>query len=367
MPTAPIGPTPPTGTRRATLADVAARAGASTTAVSYVVSGSHRPVSDALRARIEAALAELDYRPDRTARALRTGASTPMVGLLVPHVTMPFFSQVADAVEREAGRHNHLVLFANTDFDPDKEAEAAARLIAAGVSGLIVLGEGDGDSTAAVCDRARLPVVWVHNDRGLRGLDTAERPRHGHVGADHVHAGAVATEHVLRGGATRPVFVGGFTVGETGLVRRDTVRQRFEGFLAAQAGDDGDARHDAARIVTDLSAGGAYRAVSRYLVDHTPDALVVGTFGQAEAVVKAVVDAGQSVPGDIDVVTFDGGPVTGHALFPLTTVRQDLDAVAVNAFASITGTPGSSRTPVGFTLVQGASTTGPAPTPGGAG
>ncbi|AHW63964.1 Transcriptional regulator, LacI-family [Corynebacterium glyciniphilum AJ 3170] len=361
MPTVPTEPTPASGARRVTLADVAARAGASTTAVSYVVSGSHRPVSDALRARIEAALVELDYRPDLAARALRTGASTPMVGLLVPHVTMPFFSQVADAVEREAGRHNHLVLFANTDFDPDKEAEAAARLIAAGVSGLIVLGEGDADATAAVCDRARVPVVWVHNDRGLTGLGTAERPSHGHVGADHVHAGAVATEHVLRGGARHPVFVGGFTVEETGLVRRDTVRQRFEGFLAAQEAGD-----PTARIVTDLSAGDAYRAVSRYLVDHTPDAFVVGTFGQAEAVVKAVVDAGHSVPDDIDVVTFDGGPVTGHELFPLTTVRQDLDAVAVNAFASITGTPGSSRTPVGFTLVQGASTTAPARSSGGA-
>ncbi|MDN6511623.1 MAG: LacI family transcriptional regulator [Corynebacterium sp.] len=349
--------------RRVTLADVAAHAGASTTAVSYVVSGSPRPVSDALRARIEAALVDLDYRPDRTARALRTGAATAMLGLLVPHVTMPFFSRVADAVERVAGRHDHLVLFANTDFDPAKEAEAASRLIDAGVSGIIVLGEGDAAATEAVCVAARVPVVWVNN---TRGLDSSGVHGGGVVSADHVHAGALATRHVLAAGATRPVFVGGFTDEETGGVRRDTVQRRYDGFRTALGAQDAAA----SRIPTDLTAADAYRAVTDHLQASgtgapVADAFVVGTYGQAGAVLRALTDAGRDVPGGVpggvSVVTFDGGPVTGHEFFPLTSVRQDLDAVASNALALIRGAGRADGppAPVRFTLEQGATTVVP--------
>lgn len=333
---------------RVTMAQVAERAGVSVTAVSYVVSGSDRPVSDALRARVEQALVDLDYRPDRSARALRTGTSTPMTGLLVPHVTMPFFAQVADAVQREAGRHGHQVLFANTDFDADTEAQAAARLIAAGVDGLIVLGEGGASAVASACDAARLPVVWVHNDRGL--------PIGRHVTADHAHAGDLAARHVLAGGASAPLFVGGFTEEETGVTRRDTVELRFDGFRRVAGGH---------RLVTDLTAAGAYRAVTDVLTSPEgqvrPDALVVGTYGQAEAVVKAVTDAGLTVPGDVAVVAFDGSPLTGYQLFPVTTVRQELDVLASNAFALLNSGGGPQAT-VHFTLEQGA-TTHPVPQP----
>ncbi|MGO1963786.1 MAG: substrate-binding domain-containing protein, partial [Corynebacterium sp.] len=83
--------------------------------------------------------------------------------------------------------------------------------------------------------------------------------------------------------------------------------------------------------------------------------------GQAGAVLRALTDAGRDVPGGVSVVTFDGGPVTGHEFFPLTSVRQDLDAVASNALALIRGAGRADGppAPVRFTLEQGATTVVP--------
>ncbi|MGI3785204.1 MAG: LacI family DNA-binding transcriptional regulator, partial [Janthinobacterium lividum] len=84
-------PQPPEPVRRATAAEVARLAGVSPAVVSYVLNGGPRPVAPATAERVREAVRQLDYRPNRAARALRVG-STGMVGLILPSVTNPFFA-----------------------------------------------------------------------------------------------------------------------------------------------------------------------------------------------------------------------------------------------------------------------------------
>ena len=86
------------------------------------------------------------------------------------------------------------------------------------------------------------------------------------------------------------------------------------------------------RSPTDLTLDGAYRAVSDYLSRGVPiDGLVIGTYGQSSAVVRAVTDAGRRVPDDLAIVTFDGDPRNSYAPVVLSAVQQRVDTIAETA------------------------------------
>src|SRR5690606_1650671 len=87
--------------RMVTRDDVARRAGTSPAVVSYVLNNGPRPVAAATRARVEAAVAELGYRPNLVAKALRSARSNT-IGLVVPDSTESFFTELVHAVERAA-------------------------------------------------------------------------------------------------------------------------------------------------------------------------------------------------------------------------------------------------------------------------
>ncbi|MGV9798650.1 LacI family DNA-binding transcriptional regulator [Mycobacterium sp. NPDC003449] len=315
-------------TKRPTLADVAKRAGTSTAVVSYVLNNGPRPVSEALRSKVISAIDALDYRPDLRARALRRPRRWRQIGLLVPDLTLPLFGQFVGRIEVEARARDHLTVIGNTGYDPERELEFATAFAEVGIDGLIVIGAADAPGTAKLCRRERIPVVWMHN---IRGEVDAEI-----VGVDHVHAGGLTARHLADTHGCRDLaFVGGFTEADVSHGDRETVQQRFDG-VAAVAG------RDTPVVRTDLTPSGAYAAVGAYLrgVARPPRAFVVGTYGQSAATLRAITDAGLTVPGDIRVVGFDGAG-SDYGQFRLTAVQQPVGAIAHQALGRLLGDPAS--------------------------
>ncbi|MEU0539671.1 LacI family DNA-binding transcriptional regulator [Nocardia sp. NPDC005978] len=319
--------------KRVTLADVAAHAGTSTAVVSYVLNDGPRPVSEALRAKVLRALDELQYRPDRIARALRRPGRWRQIGLLVPDLTLPLFGTLVGRIELEARRRDHLTLIGNTGYDPDRELEFVEAFAGSGIDGLIVVGGANGPATAKVCARERIPIVWAHNNR-----DHVDSPL---VGADHVAAGALAARHLLEAHGRREIaFVGGFTAEDVVHGDRETVAQRHAGYATVVGAAD-------ARVVrTDLTPHGAYASVIRYLAtEPAPRGMVVGTYGQAAAVLRAIADSGLRTPEDIAVVGFDADARNSFGQPVLTTVQQPIDVIARAALDRILS-PATAATPV---------------------
>ncbi|MGH3588203.1 MAG: LacI family DNA-binding transcriptional regulator, partial [Pseudonocardia sp.] len=104
--------------------DVARHAGTSPAVVSYVLNNGPRPVAAATRARVEAAMAELGYRPNLVAKALRSARSNT-IGLVVPDSTESFFTELVHAVERAAHEAGMLVLLGNSGFSRAQEQRYA--------------------------------------------------------------------------------------------------------------------------------------------------------------------------------------------------------------------------------------------------
>ena len=167
----------------ATVTDVAKRAGVSPMTVSRVVNGSG-PVSPELRARVEQALAETGYVPNTVARNLRT-KRTDTIALVMPDMTNPFFTALAQGVETAAREAGISLLLANTDQSEDEEARLVRMLLQRQVDGLLIIPAGSCAETVQLCRDQGVPLVVVDRRPERPGVDVVRgrlrgwRPRAG--------------------------------------------------------------------------------------------------------------------------------------------------------------------------------------------
>lgn len=130
------------GERMPTIADVAREAGVAPSTVSYVLSGK-RSISPETRARVEAGIARLGYRPNAGARALAS-ASTKILALVVPlrtDVNVPVIMQFVAAITLECRRHDYDVLLLTKDEGP----EAVSRVVQGSMADAIIVMDVEAD------------------------------------------------------------------------------------------------------------------------------------------------------------------------------------------------------------------------------
>lgn len=212
-----------TGGRRPTMRDVAAAADVSFKTVSRVVNreGGVRPE---LIDRVEAAVAELGYRPDHRARGLRLAdAGAVTIGFVMVDMSNPFFSHVFRGVEDVASDRDCLVLTGSTDGSADREEQLIETFVGRRVDGLIVATAGPGTPALESEVRRGTPVVFVDIEPELAPVDL--------VRSDHLAGTTTLTEHLLAHGHRDVAYFGD---------DRDmfSSRLRLEGFLRAMGDQD---------------------------------------------------------------------------------------------------------------------------------
>lgn len=144
---------------KVTISDVARRAGVSTATVSHTIN-STRYVSSETKEKVYAAIAELGYTPDASARSFRTGKKKT-VGFIVPDISNKFFGTMIEAVENYLSDHGYHLIIANTKENMDRE-ETNIRLLTAGlVDGLLVASTMDNMERFEALIPSGFPVVLV--------------------------------------------------------------------------------------------------------------------------------------------------------------------------------------------------------------
>src|SRR5690349_15927650 len=172
------------------LKDVAKIAGVSVSTVSRVLTGSPL-VNEETRTRVQQAIDQLDYRPNRVARRLRRDtARANLLGLIVPDIQNPFFAELVRGVESVAQRHGYMVFLGNSDEDPEQERRWVELMRAESVDGLLLPPSSDNAPTVAALAREGLPVVFVDRRLPRVPLDA--------VVADNAHGAYEAVSHLLR-------------------------------------------------------------------------------------------------------------------------------------------------------------------------
>lgn len=299
--------------RRVSMADVAAVAGVSGQTVSRVVNDSPR-VDPATRARVEAAMARLGYRPHRAARALRTGR-TQTIGLVVSTLATVGNSRMLQAVADAAAARGYALTVVTLGDAPDV-ASAFERLSEQGVDGAVVLNE----ATAAARGAAAPPglhLVVVDAPPGTAGV--------GIVQSDHAEGARAATAHLLA--------LGHATVHHLAGPRGSfAAAERERGWREALAA----AGHSAPALVRgDWTAASAHAAAAAFTADPSVTAVFAANDQSALGAIRAFSDAGRTVPDDVSVVGFDDIADAADYRPPLTTVRQDFDRLGQLAVAAL--------------------------------
>lgn len=303
----------------ATMADVARLAGVSVKTVSNVLNG-YPHIREETRARVLAAVAELDYEVNPTARSLRSGR-TGVIGLAVPELGQPYFGELADEVLAAARRHGVQVFIEPTGYSRERELEALQATRRWPVDGLLMSPAELTQDDAPLLERANLPLVLLG--------EQVFSPEVDHVTSRNLEGARAATELLLRHGRRRIAVVGLLHKTPAG-----TSQLRFEGYRQALAehgleiderlfgwADDGWHRGQGARAIARiLDAGTAVDGVFAL-----NDALALGVLAELRA-------RGLAVPEDVAVVGFDDIEDAAYSRPTLTTVdggRREIAEAAV--------------------------------------
>jgi DNA-binding LacI/PurR family transcriptional regulator len=314
---------------RPTLRDVARRAGVSPSLASDVLRANPRVrASEATRARIARAAADLQYRPNASARNLRR-ASTGIIGLLVRDLLSPFYTEVLAGVERAAANAGYSTLLADEGGAPDQSAGRVALLVERAIDGLIYGDYSVERYEAAVEGLHHLgrdvPVIAFGDLSYVGPSGAGARPAVvPDVSYDLRLAGRLAVEHLLGLGRRRVIYVT-----EQGTVDdsryRTYVQLMREAGLASQPAI-GVPAWPAGRMPPDY---GPLAALLDAAPQTRPDAIFAHSDQVAFWAVAAVLRAGLRIPEDVAVVGVDGLAQSADWFPPLTTVSLDPPAVGV--------------------------------------
>jgi LacI family transcriptional regulator len=295
--------------------DVAALAGVSLKTVSRVING-EETVAPALAARVHRAASTLDYRPNLTARSLRSSdGRTRTIGVLLENVANPYSSALHRAVEEIARSRSVAVFAGSIDEEPERERELALALVSRRVDGLIIVPSGDDQSYLANEQRAGLSLVFVDRPPRLLRADA--------VVSDNRVGAAEAVKHLIASGHTRIGFLGD-------LKEIATAAERHVGYVEAIADagiaiDDGLVRFDL------HSVEAAEEAARALMLGAAPSALFTTqnliTIGALRALRALGLEHGVALVGFDDFLLAD-------MLQPaVTVVAQDPSAIGAKACA----------------------------------
>lgn len=141
-----------------TMRDVAARAGVSPMTVSRTLRGDSSVLPET-RAKVEHAVATLRYRRNETARSLRLGRSTGLIGVVMTNLANPFYAQLALGIESYAGEHGLRVVFANSGGDIERERQLVKDFASRRLDGLIAVPTANQHDHLSPSELSNMPVV----------------------------------------------------------------------------------------------------------------------------------------------------------------------------------------------------------------
>lgn len=321
------------GHRRPTLADVAQAAKVSTATVSRFFSAPDA-VSPALRSRVGAAVSELGYVPDASARALVTGR-TNTLGFVIPTLDVAPFAAGVQAFQSRLTTADYTSLLAYSNYDLAEEARQVRALIARGVDGVVMVGLEHEPGLTDILIERDVPFVntWAYEPGSA----------HACIGFDNREAMRRMARYVLdMGHRDVALIIGGLSD------ENDRSRARIEGLQRAMA--ERGLTLPPERIIQRKYGVTEGRDAFRQLMaaPAPPTAIICGSDVYAIGALLECQRLGISVPDEISVSGFDDLEISRHLNPPLTAVNvpaREMGRLAAEyLLARIADQPAAQRT-----------------------
>lgn len=306
----------------ATLKDIARLSGVSTATVSKIVNGKDHDIGEKTIERVKKIIQEYDYRPNSLARSMRTKV-TRSIGLIIPDVRNPFFTDMARGAEDSAQERGYSLLFCNSDDDLAKEMDYIRTLTERQVDGIALAGSVRRDKALEEAFEILVPLVTLDRDAYFKGVRA-------YVQSDNVSAAYDAVDYLIRLGHRHILFL-------SGKLDIRVSRERLEGYQRALT-HAGIAYDEKLVAEGQFSLDFGYNYILSGELDPRVTAIFCGNDLIALGAIKALNKQGKSVPEDISVIGFDDIHLASMLSPELTTVRQpsyDLGYLAVGRLIDI--------------------------------
>ncbi|MGP3592420.1 ribose operon transcriptional repressor RbsR [Vagococcus sp. WN89Y] len=289
--------------------DVARLAGVSTSTVSHVIN-KDRFVSDAIREKVEAAIASLNYAPSALARSLKI-KQTRTIGMLISASTNPFYTEIVRGVERSCFERGYSLVLCNTEGDEQRMNRNLETLMQKRVDGLLLLCTETHPPSKEIMQRyPSIPTVMMDWEPFDGDSDLIQD--------NSLLGGDMATQYLLNKGHTRVACI-------TGPLDKSPARLRLEGYRAAMA-RSGLIIREGDEIESDFEFGGGFAAMQKLLaMRERPQAVFIGNDAMAVGAYQALYQAGLAIPQDMAIIGYDDIELARYMTPPLTTIHQPKD------------------------------------------
>jgi DNA-binding LacI/PurR family transcriptional regulator len=330
--------------RTPSIRDVARLAGVSHQTVSRVLNA-HPSIRDSTKARVLEVIDELQYRPNRAARALSRGRSRTIGVLSASNGEYGPASSIA-AIQDAARDAGYLVNTANLSReDPGSITAALEHLLSQSVEGIVVIAPQVSVFNALKLRSIDVPYVTLQST-GITDTNV--------LSVDQIAGARLATRHLIDLGH-RAIY---HLAGPQDWIEAEA---RMHGFLQEMGARDVPTT---APILGDWTADFGYHAGRELLRVRDFTAIFSSNDQMALGLIHAIRECGLDVPRDVSIVGFDDIPEAAHFWPPLTTVRQDFPELGRRSvellLANIAGTAAHSQNAIIPELKIRASTAGPA-------
>lgn len=263
------------------LQDVADEAGVSIATASRALSGKKRVSAKTAQTVLEAAV-RLGYHVDPIARALREG-STRTIGMIVPVIGNPFFSELIASVEDELRQVGLELIISDSHGDIEHEAQRLRTLVARRVDGILIVSHDSLGSVHAIREAMQsVPVIQI--DRKV------DRIQGDFVGVDNYGGMRLILEHLAERGVRRVVLASSDNANAAGRTRREAYET-----LVEELGLNPD-KHVIGNFSIETGREAAEELLAR---ESLPDAIVAGSDLIAIGLIARLKQSEVRVPSDV--------------------------------------------------------------------
>jgi DNA-binding LacI/PurR family transcriptional regulator len=308
--------------KKATIREVAKLAGVTPAIVSRVFNqDAALNIREETRNSVVNAIAKLQYKPNAVARSLRT-RSINTIGVLISDIINPFYSQLIKGIQFAANESDYCIILCDTNDDPLKEKRYIETLKEQFVRGVILSSLYINDSVVELIEGMGMNYVMVN-----RGSTNSSAP---YVKTNDIEGMMMAANHLIELNHTKIAFISGPLYAETAVRRLTGYRKSLK-----EAAIHFNPKYV---IEAHFDEQSGYEACKRLLsLDDRPTAICVCNDLMAIGAMRAIKEAGLSVPNDISVVGYNNIWVTSVLATPLTTIDTPLFEMGRQSFQLLLG------------------------------
>ncbi|EUJ32164.1 LacI family transcriptional regulator [Listeria cornellensis FSL F6-0969] len=291
-----------------TIRDIAEKTGVSITTISQILNGKGSRFSETTRNKVFQTAKDLAYKPNFFAKNMVTNR-TNTIGMIVPEVTDPFFSQMVKGAEDYLNAHDYMILLCNSSQDSTREDLYVEELLHRAVDGLIIASPNIlASNVFAQLETLHKPYILLDRKRHHR--------EEGNIFIDDYEGGYMATEHLISLGHTN-----------IGIITSDdsfySVEERLQGYQASLK-EHGISGSPTWIMEGDQTMPGGYIASKKLLETADITALFVTNDQMAVGAYRAALELGITIPDDLSIIGFDDIELAEYMAPTLTTIRQPI-------------------------------------------